>query len=164
MNSDKTRNPKTAMVLGLFDDVDSLLAAIPKVKAKALGKLEAYTPYPVHGLDEALELKRSPLGGMVLVMGVLGAATAMLFQWWMSARDYPVITGGKAPFSWQAFVPIMFELMVLFATFTAGLGMLLLNKLPFFGHPVLESKAIRGITRDRFALAIEAFESGDTKR
>jgi mono/diheme cytochrome c family protein len=70
--------------------------------------------------------------------------------------DYPIPTGGKTLFSWQAFVPIMFEVMVLFATFTAGLGMLLLlNRLPFFGHPVLSSKAIAATTRDRFALAME---------
>jgi mono/diheme cytochrome c family protein len=144
-------------VLGLFDSADALLAAIPKVKASKLGRLEAYTPYPVHGLDEALELRRSPLGGMVLGMGILGALTALAFQYWISAIDYPIVTGGKAPWSWEAFVPIMFEVMVAFATFTAGLGMLfLLNKLPFFGHPVLGTKAMRGITRDRFALAIEA--------
>jgi len=75
----------------------------------------------------------------------------------MSAVDYPIVVGGKALFSWQVCVPIMFELTVLFATFTAGLGMLLLlNRLPFFSHPVLASKAIAGITRDKFALAIEA--------
>jgi mono/diheme cytochrome c family protein/uncharacterized membrane protein len=144
-------------VLGLFDSADALMAAIPRVRGKVRGRLEAYTPYPVHGLDEALGLRRSPIGGMVMVMGAVGAVTALLFQWWMSAVDYPLITGGKALFSWQAFVPILFELMVLFATFTAGLGMLLLlNRLPYFGHPVLHSKAIRAITRDRFALALEA--------
>lgn len=143
-------------VLGLFETPDELMAAIPKVKAKGLGKLEAYTPYPLHGLDEALGLRRSPLGGMVMVAGFLGAAFALGLQYWTSAVDYPVVTGGKATFSWQAFIPIVFELMVLFATFTAGLGMLhLLNKLPFFGHPVLHSKSIQGITRDRFALALE---------
>jgi len=148
---------ETFAVLGLFDSADALMEAIPKVRAKALGRVEAYTPYPVHGLDEALGLRRSPLGGMVLVMGVLGVLTALLFQWWMSAVDYPLVTGGKDPSSWQAFVPIMFEIMVLFATFTAGLGMLLLlNRLPHWGHPVLQSQAIRGITRDRFALAVEA--------
>ena len=144
-------------VLGLFDTADALMEAIPRVRGKVSGRLEAYTPYPIHGLDEALGLRRSPIGGMVMIMGAVGAATALLFQWWMSAVDYPLITGGKALFSWQAFVPILFELMVLFATFTAGLGMLLLlNKLPFFGHPVLHSRAIRAITRDRFALALEA--------
>jgi len=148
---------RTFAVLGLFDSADALLKAIPAVKAGGLGRLEAYTPYPIHGLDEALELKRSPLAGMVVVMAFLGALAALAMQGWMSAVDYPIITGGKAPFSWQAFVPILFELMVLFATFTAGLGMLfLLNRLPFFGHPLLSSRAIQAITRDRFALAIEA--------
>jgi mono/diheme cytochrome c family protein len=143
-------------VLGLFDDVDAFMAAIPTVRAKNVGALESYTPYPVHGLDEALGLRRSPLGGMVLVMGILGALAALAFQYWISAVDYPIVTGGKAPGSWEAFVPIMFEVMVLFATFTAGLGMLiLLNRLPFFGHPVLDSRAMAGITRDRFALSVE---------
>jgi len=144
-------------VLGIYETADALIAAIPKVKARGFDRLEAYTPYPVHGLDEALGQRRSPLAGMVMVMGALGAVTALFFQWWMSAVDYPIITGGKAPFSWQAFVPIMFEITVLFATFTAGLGMLLLlNKLPYFGHPVLGSKAMKGITRDRFVLAVES--------
>ena len=144
-------------VVGLFDSAQALVDAIPGVQARRLGRVEAYTPYPVHGIDGALGLRRSPLGGMVLVAGVLGASMALLFQWWMSAVDYPVPVGGKALFSWQAFVPIMFEVTVLFATFTAGLGMLLLlNKLPFFGHPILLSKAIADITRDKFALAVEA--------
>jgi len=162
MNSDKKNPSDLALpaafaVLGLFPSADALLKAIPQVKARKLGRLETYTPYPVHGIDEALELRRSPLGGMVLVMGVLGALTALGFQYWISAVDYPIVTGGKAPGSWEAFIPIMFEVTVLFATFTAGLGMLLLlNKLPYFGHPLLGSKAIRAITRDRFALAVEA--------
>jgi len=148
---------RTFAVLGLFDTPDALMHAIPRVRKAGLGRIEAYTPYPLHGMDEALELRRSPLAGMVVLMAFVGAIVALAMQGWMSAVDYPVITGGKAPFSWQAFVPIMFELMVLFATFTAGLGMLfLLNRLPFFGHPVLSSKAIQAITRDRFALAIEA--------
>jgi len=153
---------ETFAVLGLFDSADALMEAVPKVRALNLGRLEAYTPYPVHGLDRALDQRRSPLAGMVMIMGILGALTALLFQYWISAVDYPIVTGGKAPSSWQAFVPIMFEVMVLFATFTAGLGMLLLlNRLPYFGHPVLQAKAIRGITRDRFALSVEAEETFD---
>ncbi len=148
-------------VLGVFATPDALMAAIPKARAAKLGTVEAYTPYPIHGIDDALGLRRSPLGGMVLVMGILGAVTAFGFQYWISAIDYPIITGGKPPDSWEAFIPIMFEVTVLFATFTAGLGMLLLlNKLPFFGHPVLSSKAITGITRDRYVLAIEAEHQG----
>ncbi|MCP4661623.1 MAG: DUF3341 domain-containing protein [bacterium] len=148
---------KPVAVLALFSSAQALLDAVPQVRERRLGKLEAYTPYPVHGLDEALGLKRSPLGAMVFGMGVLGAFLALAFQWWTSAVDYPVRIGGKAFFSWQAFVPIMFEVMVLLAAFTAGLGMLfLLNRLPWFGHPILHTKAITSITRDRFALAIEA--------
>ena len=149
--------PETpSAVLGLFESPDALMKAIPKVRAAGLGTVEAYTPYPIHGIEEALGLRKSPLGGMVLVMGILGALTALGAQYWISAVDYPIITGGKGAGSWEAFVPIMFEVTVLFATFTAGLGMLfLLNKLPFFGHPVLASKAIKGITRDRYALALE---------
>jgi mono/diheme cytochrome c family protein len=152
-----TMSETSYAVLGLFDSPDALMQAIPKIRATKLGTVEAYTPYPIHGIDEALGLRRSPLGGMVLVMGILGALTAFGFEYWISAIDYPIITGGKAANSWEAFIPIMFEVTVLFATFTAGLGMLLLlNKLPLFGHPVLSSKSITGITRDRYALALEA--------
>ncbi len=148
---------KAYAVLGIFDTPNALMQAIPKARAAKLGTVEAYTPYPIHGIDEALGLRKSPLGGMVLVMGVLGALVTLGGQYWISAIDYPIITGGKSAGSWEAFIPIMFEVTVLFATFTAGLGMLfLLNKLPFFGHPVLSSKAITGITRDRYALALEA--------
>jgi mono/diheme cytochrome c family protein len=144
------------IVLGLYDDADALMKGIDAVKPKKLGRLEAYTPYPIHGIDHALGLRRSPLGAMVMVMGILGALTAFGFEYWVSATDYPIVTGGKAPWSWEAFVPIMFEVTVLFATFTAGLGMLfVMNRLPFFGHPVLGSKSITKITRDKFALAIE---------
>ena len=144
-------------VIGLFDSPDALLAAAARLRGSPLGRVQAYTPYPVHGLDEALGLRRSPLGGMVFVMGVLGALTALGFQYWMSAVDYPIVTGGKSPQSWQAFVPIMFEVMVLFATLTAGLGMLLLlNRLPDLFHPMLSSQAMAKITRDRLALTLES--------
>lgn len=152
---------KPELVIGLFPSADALMAAIVGARKRKLRTLEAYTPYPIHGIDEVLGLRRSPLGGMVMVMGILGALTALGFQYWVSAVDYPIVTGGKPPWSWEAFVPIMFEVTVLFATFTAGLGMLfLLNKLPFFGHPVLGSKSMPAITRDQFALSVEA--RGDT--
>ncbi len=134
---------KASAVLGLFESAENLLAAIPALRNKGLGRLEAYTPYPVHGLDAALGLRRSPLAGMVLVMGFIGAVSAFLFQMWATGIDYPIVVGGKAPMAWQAYIPILFEVMVLFATFTAGLGMLLLmNRLPFYGHPILSSASI----------------------
>ncbi len=148
-------------VVGLFDSAQALVDAVPMVRAKTRARLQAYTPYPVHGLEEVLELPPSPLGKIVLAMGLLGCASALLMEWWMSAVDYPLRIGGKAFFSWQAFIPVMFEVTVLFAAFTSGLGMLhLLNKLPYFGHPLLKSKAIAAITRDRFALSVEAPAEG----
>ncbi len=143
-------------VLGLYSKAEKIIDAATKIRQRKLGHLEAYTPYPVHGLDHAIGLGPSKLGKLVMVMGLLGTGLALLFEGWTSAVDYPVITGGKPLFSWQAFVPVMFEVTVLFATFTAGLAMLFLfNKLPFFGHPVLHSKAIKDITRDKLALSIE---------
>ncbi|MBI4861465.1 MAG: DUF3341 domain-containing protein [Candidatus Riflebacteria bacterium] len=148
-------------VVGLFETPRALLEAIARLRPRGLGRLEAYTPYPVHGIDQALGLRRSPLPGMVLVMGIVGTVTAFAFQYWISAVDYPLITGGKPATSWQAFVPIMFEVMVLFATFTAGLGMLLLlNRLPELDHPLLGSSSMSAITRDRLALAVESEGDG----
>jgi len=143
-------------VVGLFDGARQLVDAIPRVRALNLGRIEAYTPHPIHGIDEALGLRKSPVAGMVLVMGIVGAIAALVLQGWCNAVDYPTVTGGKVLFSWQAFVPIMFELMVLFASFTAGFGMLiLLNRLPVFRHPMLLSRSMASITRDKLALAIE---------
>lgn len=150
-----SEKPVAAVVL--FPSAQALLEAIPQVRAKNLGRLEAYTPYPVHGLAEALGIGPSPLGALVFVMAVLGGASAIIFQGWTSAVDYPIRIGGKALFSWQAFIPIVFEVLVLVSAFSAGLGMLFLfNRLPWFGHPILASAAMAKITRDRFALAIEA--------
>ena len=147
----------TFAVLGLYSDAYKIVEAAKQIRPRKLGRLEAYTPYPVHGLDRAIGLGQSRLGRLVMLMGAIGAGLALLFEGWVSAVDYPLVTGGKALFSWQAFVPVIFEVTVLFATFTAGLAMLFaLNKLPFFGHPVLHSKAIQGITRDKLALSIEA--------
>lgn len=143
-------------VLALFPSGAELLKAIPKVKEKGFASLEAYTPYPVHGIDKAIGIKRSKLGILVFAMGTIGALSSFFFQWWTSAVSYPLRIGGKPYNSWEAWVPVMFEVTVLFATFTAGLGMMFIfNKLPFFGSPVLKSKAIAATTRDRFALLIQ---------
>jgi mono/diheme cytochrome c family protein len=144
-------------VVGVFDSAQSLMSAIPEIKGKVQGRLEAYTPYPVEGIDKLLGLRKSPIGGMVLVMGIIGAVSALAFEMWTSGIDYPLMTAGKPYFSWEAFIPIMFEVMVLFATFTSGLGMLLLlNRLPFFRHPMQQSKTLPLVTRDKFALAVES--------
>jgi cytochrome c5 len=150
-------NSQVFSVLGLFDNAQSLMNAIPAVRARVEGRLEAYTPYPIHGIEEALGLRKSPIGGMVFIMGLIGAISAIAFELWTSGVDYPLVTAGKPSLSWEALVPIMFEVTVLFACFTSGLGMiLLLNRLPFFRHPMLRSRSMPLITRDKFALAVES--------
>jgi mono/diheme cytochrome c family protein len=144
-------------VLGLFGSADELLEAIPKVKAEGFAELEAYTPYPVHGIDEALDLPKSKLGVLVFLIGSLACISAFTFEWWTSTVSYPLRTGGKPFNGWQGWVLVMVEATILFSTFTAGIGMLFaFNKLPFFGNPILPSKAITSITRDRFALVLVA--------
>ena len=148
---------QTFSILGLFDDAQQLIDAIPKVKTKVTARLDAYTPYPIHGIEDALGLRKSPVGGMVFIMGLIGIISAMALQLWTQGVDYPLVTAGKPVLSWEAFIPITFEITVLFACFTSGLGMLLLlNRLPFFRHPMLHSKSMPFITRDKFALAVEA--------
>ncbi len=144
-------------VVGVFNSAQLLMKAIPRIRTKTSARLETYTPYPIEGIDKLLGLRKSPIGGMVLVMGIIGAISTLAFELWTSGIDYPQMTAGKPYFSWEALVPIMFEVTVLFATFTSGLGMLLLlNRLPFFRHPMLHSKSLRLVTRDRFALAVES--------
>ncbi len=148
---------KVFSVVGLFGSAQALLEAIPIVRRRTDAPLEAYTPHPIHGIEKALGSRKSPLAGMVMVMGILGALSGLGLQLWTSAVDYPLTTAGKPVWSWQAFVPIMFEVTVLFATFTAGLGALfLLNRLPMFRHPMLRAQSMSLVTRDRFALAVEA--------
>lgn len=142
-------------VVGLFRSADDLLAAIPRIRARGFEKLEAYTPYPVHGAAEALKLPRSKLGVLVFLIGGIACVAALTFEWWTSTRAYPLLTAGKPYNGWPGWVLVMVESTILFSTFTAGIGMLFaFNKLPYFGNPMLESKAIAAITRDRFALLV----------
>lgn len=143
-------------VLAIFPSGAELVKAVPKVKARGFHDLEAYTPYPVHGIDEAIGLKGSKLGILVFIMAVTGALSIYLFQRWTSTVSYPLHIGGKPYYSWQSWVVVIYEVTILFSTWTASLGMLFLfNKLPFFGSPILKSKAIAVTTRDKFALLIQ---------
>jgi hypothetical protein len=121
--------------------------------------MEAYTPFPIHGIDEALGDARSPLGRIVIVCGLVGLASAVLLQWWTGAIDYKLVVAGKPLFALEPSVPIMFELSVLLSAFGAVLGMLGLNKLPQYYHPFFNFSRAAGATNDRFLLAIEATDA-----
>jgi hypothetical protein len=143
-------------VLAAFDSPGVLLEAARAMRAQGYRHMDACTPFPVHGIDEALGLRRSPLGWIALAAGLAGAALALLLQWWTGAVDYPLIVGGKPPFAFEPSIPITFELTVLLAALATVFGMLALNGLPRLYHPLFECDAFRQATDDRFLLAVEA--------
>ena len=138
-----------------FDTTYELLGAIRSVRKKGYRKLEAYTPFPVHGIDEALGARRSKLGYVIGVGGIIGILTGLGLQWWTAAVDYPVIVGGKPYFAIEYAIPITFELMVLFASFAAVFGMLAFNGLPRFNHPIFNYANYSRVTDDGFVLVVE---------
>jgi len=154
-------------VIGDFDTPEDLMRAIRTVRTAGFTKLEAYTPFPIHGIDEAMGEPRSPLGKIVFGCAMLGLTAAVALQWWTGAWDYPVWVAGKPLFAIEPSVPIMFELSVLLSAFGAVIGMLALNKLPQYYHPFFNYTRAAGATNDRFLLAIEAkdprFQSDEVK-
>jgi mono/diheme cytochrome c family protein len=119
-------------------------------------KTDAFTPFPVHGIDKALGIKPTHLPWIVLACGLAGTATALLMQIWMNAIDYPYIISGKPFISLPAFMPVAFELTVLFASFGAFFGMWALNGLPRFSNPMFTDPRFDRATDDRFFLFIDS--------
>ncbi len=139
-----------------FSSPEDLLAAVHGMKEKGFTKLDACSPFPVHGMEAALGAKHSPLGYVVFLAGVGGMLAALLLQWWTGAVDYPLIIGGKPLFAFEFSIPVTFELTVLFAAFTAVGGMLALNGLPRLHHPLFEYEGFKQVSNDKFFLAVEA--------
>ena len=154
--------PKHKKIFGLmaeYDTARSIFHACEKVRDAGYEKWDSYTPFPVHNLDKAMGLKPSILGVIVFICGMTGASCGMLLQWWTSTIEYPVIIAAKPYFSYQAFVPVTFELGVLLASFGAVFGMLGLNKLPQWYHSLFNSERFSRVTDDRFFICIEARDS-----
>jgi ActD protein len=146
-------------ILAEFETPAELIAAARRTREEGYRRIDAYTPYPVHELTEALELPRTKLPILVFVGGLLGCGTALLMQWFATAVHYPVNVGGRPLASWPSYIPITFELTVLFAAFAAVLGMLGLNGLPMPYHPVFHVPRFALASRDRFFLCIEATDT-----
>ena len=144
-----------------------LLAAAHKMSDSGYRYFDCHSPFPIHGMDEAMRLKRSPLGYMVGIAAFAGAALAFLLQGWTSAIDYPLIISGKPFLSYQAYMPVTFGLAVLLGAFTAVLGMFALVKLPQFFHFVFHSDRFAQVTTDGFFISVEArdpmFDAEGTK-
>lgn len=143
-------------VLAEFESPQAIYTACEKVRDAGFRNWDAYTPFPVHGLDKAQGLGASKLPWIVLVVGLTGTATAIALQWWVHVEAYPLVISGKPLAAWPAYVPIIFELSVLFAAFATVFGMLGLNKLPMLNHPLFTSQRFERVTDDRFFIAIES--------
>lgn len=150
----------TYAVAGTFAGPDELLSAIRRLREAGYSKLEAFTPFPIHGIDEALGDKRSPLGYIVFCGGATGFLFGIVLQWWTSAVDYNITIGGKPLFWFPSSIPVIFESTVLFSAFTAVFGMIALNGLPRFYHPIFGYSKAKAITDDGFVLVVKA---GDDK-
>jgi len=139
-----------------FERPDSLIAAARRAREAGYTRMDAYSPYPVEGLADALEFKGTMVPMIVLIGGVIGCIGGFLMQYWLTGSYYPINIGGRPLNSWPAFIPITFELTVLVAALSAVLGMLALNGLPQPYHPVFNVPGFALASKDRFFLAIES--------
>ncbi|MHC4470787.1 MAG: quinol:electron acceptor oxidoreductase subunit ActD [Planctomycetota bacterium] len=139
-----------------FDHPEALKAAAQSVRDAGYTAWDAHSPFPVHGLDGAMGVRRTKLPLFVFGGAATGAVVGLLLQWWTNAVDYPQNISGKPFFSLPANIPVTFELTILLAAFGAFVGMLALNRLPQFWHRTFTSDRFRRVTSDRFFISIEA--------
>jgi hypothetical protein len=139
-----------------FDDPGALVAATAKARAEGYRRMDAYSPFPIEELHEAMGAHHSRLPLIVLIGGLVGCVSGFLLQYWASVIAYPVNVGGRPFNSWPAFIPVTFECTILGASLSAVLGMLALNGLPMPYHSVFNVPRFALASRNRFFLCIEA--------
>ena len=143
-------------MLAEFETPDDLLQAARRATEVGYRRMDAYTPFPIHGLSDAMGFRPTKLPLLVLAGGLIGCATALGMMWFSATIHYPLNVAGKPFASWPMFVPITFELTVLCAALTAVFGMLGMNGLPMPYHPIFNAERFAFASRDRFFLCIEA--------
>jgi hypothetical protein len=139
-----------------FDDPGALVAATAKARDAGYRRIDAYSPFPIEELHEAMGAHHSRLPLIVLIGGLIGCISGFALQYWVSVIAYPVNVGGRPFNSWPAFIPVTFECTILGASLAAVLGMLALNGLPMPYHAVFNVTRFALASRNRFFLCIEA--------
>jgi len=142
-----------------YDNPGDLLAAARSAHSAGYRRMDAYSPMPIHGLAQAIGFRKNALPLLVLLGGLFGCFLAFSMLWYVETHVYPINVGGRPHNSWPSFIPITFEVTILFAAVTAVLGMLALNGLPTPYHPVFNSKRFALASRSRFFLCIEVRDS-----
>ena len=138
-----------------FENPAELVDGVKSIRAAGYKSIEAYSPFPIHGMERVLGLPGSKVPWVTLCGGLTGLTIAVLLQWWTGAVDYPVIIGGKPLFAFEPSMPVMFELTVLLTCFGNLIGMFVLNGLPRHHHPLDGYEPFRKVTDDGFFLTIE---------
>ncbi|HRJ71180.1 MAG TPA: DUF3341 domain-containing protein [Terrimicrobiaceae bacterium] len=140
-----------------FDTAADLYHAAEKLRDAGYRKFDVFSPFPIHGMDEAMGLRRSVLGKLVFFGGLTGFCTAVALEFIPSSIIYPLIVMGKPTdlYTVPAFFPIMFELTILFSAFTAVFGMLIMNGLPRLNHPMFNWERFKKVSDDKFFCVIE---------
>ena len=139
-----------------FDSADGVLTAAQRAYTEGYREMDAYTPFPVEGLAEAIGFHQTYVPLVCLIGGLLGCTGGFFLQWWPNVIGYPLNIGGRPYNSWPQFIPITFELTVLLAGLATVFGMLALNGFPEPYHPVFNAKNFELASRDKFFLCIEA--------
>lgn len=143
-------------LLAEFDSAEALLAAAHRVREGGYTKTDAFSPFPIHGLAEAIGFKEHLVPKFVLAAGILGALAGYGLEYWASVIAYPMNIGGRPFFAWVSFIPPAFETTILFAAFTSAISMIALNGLPQPYHPVFNAPRFSLASQDKFFLVIEA--------
>ncbi len=149
-------NDRIYGLLAEFDDADSLVWATRRTREAGYRKIDAYAPFPVDGLSEALGLERSVISLFVLLGGIVGGIAGFGLQYYVAVIATPINVGGKPLNSWPSFIPVTFELTILGAALAGVIGLFLLNGLPMPYHPVFNIASFSRASEDGFFLCIEA--------
>jgi hypothetical protein len=152
----KTIQPPIYGLLAEFETPTALVQAAAQVRDAGYRRIDAFSPFPIEELAEAIGFHDRKLSLLVLLGGIAGLLAGLGLEYWVSAVAYPVNVGGRPYASWPAFIPVGFEMTILFAALTAVIGMLALNGLPMPYHPVFNAPRFSAATRDRFFLVVEA--------
>lgn len=147
---------QTYGILAEYASAHDIYEACKKVRDAGYRNWDACTPFPVHGLEKAMGLPASRLPWFVLVSGLSGGILGMIFMVWVSVIDYPLNIGGKPTWSIPAFIPVAFELTILFSALMTVFGLMAFMRLPKWHHPLFQSKRFERVTDDKFFIVIQS--------